>query len=73
MGVLLVGLANARDVLPLVLVKWKFGPQMLHQRKLSTFVIFVEAFLLPETFSPTYLNQLFSKTTMMLASDGHTT
>ncbi len=71
-GVLLVGLANARNVLPLVLVKQKFGPQMPHQGKLSTFVIFVEAFLIPETFSPTYLNQLFSTTTMMLASDGHT-
>jgi hypothetical protein len=53
-------------------VKQKFGPQMPHQGKLSTFVIFVEAFLIPETFSPTYLNQLFSTTTMMLASDGHT-
>jgi hypothetical protein len=44
---------------------------MPHQRKLSTFVIFVKAFPIPATFSPTYLNQLFSTTTMMLASDGH--
>jgi hypothetical protein len=71
-GVLLVGLANARNVLPLVLVEQKFGPQRPHQRKLSTFVIFVEAFLIPATFSPTYLNRLFSTTTIMLASDGHT-
>jgi hypothetical protein len=44
---------------------------MPHQRKLSTFVIFVEAFLILATFFPTYLYQLFSTTTMMLASDGH--
>jgi hypothetical protein len=71
-GVLLVGLANARNVLPLVLVKRKLGPQMPHQRKSSTFVIFVKACPIPATFSLTYLNRLFSPTTMMLASDGHT-
>jgi hypothetical protein len=72
MGALLVGLANARNVLPLVLMKRKFGPQMPHQRILSTFVIFVKAFPITATFSPTYLTRLFSTMTMMLASDGHT-